>query len=145
MSLDDFDSRPEYGRSRSEKKSNVGKILLIIFGIIGFTTLLCCGGCYFIVNSGLQMIATGVKNDLNANQAVTEKTGQITECSTRFWESAQQTGANNNGNIQVFVFDFTGTQASGTFTADMIQNPDGTYTIIDGEVVLDNGETIQVE
>jgi hypothetical protein len=129
---DDINQTP----STEERKSNSCLVIgLIIGGLTGVTLL--CGGCcigsfYFRANS----VADDIASDLQNNPVMAEHIGDV--------ESLDADLSSLVSTDEQYVFHVTGTLNSGTITADCVQDGDGLFHVMWGELELDNGEVYEL-
>ena len=137
MSLDDFETAPEY--DRPQKNSNTGCILAAIFGGVGGVVLLCCGCGSFLGYFGFEIIATDIQQQLNSTPDFVEVTGRITEVEYEFWDSL------DIEDYDTHIVSFTGTKASGTLTGKTRDEVDGSTPLLRGTILLDDGRMFELE
>jgi hypothetical protein len=116
------------------KKSNA---LWWILGIIGVATvggaLLCCGGIYFMIRFGTQVVGDQVKLAVGTDPAIQEHIGTISDIGMNL----TATGAAGGGNT--IVFDIKGDKGSGQLEVVMDQTP-GQEGLQSCVLILPNGD-----
>ena len=125
------------GQAPPPKKSNT---LLWILGIVGgvgvLAGLCCCGGGYFVFNTGLNMVAEQTKAEVQGHPAIQEHIGTIETATTDFSASITETekkGGQGNNHLVIHVKgskgsgDIIGRQQQGgqRLTNKILRLPDG--------------------
>lgn len=134
MSIGDDDIR-RTPAAEERKSSSCLVIGLIVGGLAG--VFLLCGGCcigsfYFRASS----VAADVETDLQDNPVMLEHIGEVESVEADFGSLVSTDGR--------YVFHVTGSQNSGTITADCVDSGDGVFHVMWGELKLDNGEVYEL-
>lgn len=130
MSIGDDDlGRPKSGEEGGSRSCLMMGI--IVGGVGGF--VLVCGGCcigsfYFRANS----IADDVAADLQGNPVIVQNLGEIESLEADFG-SLIPTG-------EEYAFRVTGTTGSGSITARCVEDDEGVFHVLWGQLELGNGE-----
>lgn len=146
------------------KKSNGLKIVLIILGVLGVGSLLCCGGVYFAGQWGIgqvgEMIGKALSAELQGNPTLEKEIGTIESLTWNIMKSGKETQDRDEQNL--IVFDVKGSKGSGeiickikqgggdepTITWAKLRKPDGTEVdlISDGpEIDMGSGSEVESE
>jgi hypothetical protein len=120
------------------KKSNT---LWWVLGIIGVVTiggaLVCCGGIYFMIRFGTQVVGDQVKLAVGTDPAVQEHIGTVSDISMNL----TATGAAGGGNT--IIFDVKGDKGTGQLEVVMDQTP-GQEGLKSCVLILPNGDRHEV-
>jgi hypothetical protein len=121
------------------RKSNA---LWWILGILGVLTvggaLVCCGGGYFMVRFGTQVVADAVKASISEDPAIQEHIGTITDISMNL----TATGAAGGGDK--IVLDVKGEKGTGQVEVVMANGGPNDQSLKSCVLILPNGERIDL-
>lgn len=127
------------GMNQPPKKSN--STLWWVLGIIGVISvggaLVCCGGIYFMVRFGTQVVGDQVKLAISADPVIQEHVGTISEINMNLTATGAA-GGNNK-----IVFDVKGEKGSGQLEVvmDQTQGQEGIQACV---LVLPNGDRHEI-
>ena len=112
MSIGDDD----FGRTTvGEESGNKSCLVMgIIFGGLGGAMLLCGGCCFGSFYFRMNSVAGDIESDLQDNDVMAEQIGEI--------ELLEAEVSNSNPFTDRYVFRVTGSQNSGTITADCVED-----------------------
>jgi hypothetical protein len=125
------------------KKSKLGLILAIIAGVVFLGFLACCGGGYFFMNLGFDVIGAQATNSIRAHPQAAAKLGEVKSCKVDFVASAAHPENQKPGNTrQIMVFNVEGANGSGVLTAEVVNQP-GQQEMRLIELRMSSGEVVR--
>lgn len=129
MSIGDDDT----GRTSAGERSGNRTCLVIgmVGGGLGSLFLLCGGCCFGMYYFQTASVAEDIQSDLQVNPVIAEHVGEI--------ESLDVKLTSSNPFNDEYVFRITGSQNSGTITANCVENL-GVFRVMHGDLKLDNGD-----
>lgn len=94
-------------------KSGAGKIVLIIFAILGGLGLLCCGGAALFMNFGMKAAGDQLVAPIKSNPELVAEVGPYKKAAINFMATAKEAEKNpQQGGEPMLVIDYTGEKGS---------------------------------
>jgi hypothetical protein len=122
--------------SRTAPDEESGNRTCLVFGMIGGglgSLFLLCGGCCFgMYYFRTASVAEDIRSDLQDNPVIAEHVGDIDSLEVKLTSS--------NPFQDDYVFRITGSQDSGTITANCVEDNLGKFRVMHGDLKLDNGD-----
>lgn len=128
-----------YGSAPARTKSSSwlwAIVALAGLGIVGI--VVCCGGGFWLMSFGLNVMTAEVEDDLRDNPRFQEHVGEIQQFEMDWSRSF---GENDN---DTFVYNVKGTKGSGKITIKHITNDAGEEEIVSASLRLDSGQTVEL-
>lgn len=134
---DDYDPyQNQPGRQRPAKSSTNWTLIIAILAVVGLVcVLLCCGGAFYLVSFGTDVLGEQVRAEIEDNPVIQEQIGTI---STFELDLAKSTAAAGD---DAFVFRIEGDKGAGYLTVESVTVDADHEAVTDGSLKLDSGES----
>ena len=123
------------GRRPSGSSTNWALIIGILAGVGLLFVLLCCGGVFYLVSFGTDVIAEQILIEIEDNPVVVEHIGTIEEFEFDMAKSAAAPGADE------YVFRIVGDKGAGFLRVESVTVNADQEEVTDGTLKMDSGET----
>jgi hypothetical protein len=117
---------------------STGRILFIVFGVLGALVLVCGGGLFLVMRAAMQELGRQVAAELRANPVLEHHVGTVESFDMALGESIA------NDDEDVFVFRVKGSKATGTVTAKCVSLDGATERVAWAKLRLESGKVVDL-